>query len=330
MDPETKGNEQEQGQEQEPELTEEQAEAEFEAAFRRARGEEAPESDPPPTQGAEGGDGQASQDGGGEGSQESGGGEAGGDGEGEGEQPVLAGYTEQQIRDLLDKAQRVDELERQLQGTAGKVFGKFGEVQRALQELQQRRGTSQSDSQEERAAQITADKLKRLHDEYPDIAELLAGDLSEVMGSGNQAGQSVTPDQLDEMLNERMQQVQQPNVDSLVTQRVEERLLSFRHPDWREVANSEAFHQWQQSLPQAEREKLDATWDSDYIAQKLDEFKKAQQPSQESSSQQRSTSSKHDRLRNNVQPRGAANTDPPAMTDEQAFEFGFKRARGES
>lgn len=274
----------------EGELTEEQVETQFEAAFRRARGQEVPENDTA----AQGDDSVAEGE------------------EASDEEPVrIAGYTEGQLQELLAKAKKVDDLEQQLQGTTGKVFGKFGEVQRALQALQQR-DQSQSGDQG-RAAQVTADKLKRLNEEYPDIAEMLSQDLSETWG---QTGQSITPEQVDELVSRRLQQ-SQPDVGSLVEQKVEERLLSQRHPDFREVAQSEAFQSWAQQLPQGDQEKLASSWDSNYLAAKLDEFKQRNKPRQD----------RQGRLRSNVQPKGAARTDPPALSDEQAFERGFKKAR---
>lgn len=45
------------------------------------------------------------------------------------------------------------------------------------------------------------------------------------------------------------------------------------HPDWRDVVKAKEFRAWMETLPKSEKDRLNASWDPYYIAEKITEFK---------------------------------------------------------
>lgn len=216
---------------------------------------------------------------------------------------LIAGMTEDQLKELLEKAAEVDKLREQ----QAKVFGSLGSLKQSIDQLRnQPRPTAT-------AVQVTKEKLKRLSETFPEMAEMIAEDLNGVLAGGAPA--SVDPAQFEELveqkLSTKLQQTQQ---------QFEARVLSVMHPDWKTVVPSPEFNQWKQSLPEEVREELDSSWDAEFIGSKLSEFKDWK--SKTAASQQ----AKQRRLEAAIAPRGSAQ--PPAQSDDDAFIAGFKQARG--
>ena len=70
--------------------------------------------------------------------------------EDKGEEPLFAGFTESQLKNLLEKATRVESLEKELR----KTHGKIGELNGTLQEI---RGKKETPTHEAPAIQKTDD-----------------------------------------------------------------------------------------------------------------------------------------------------------------------------
>ena len=257
----------------------------FAAGFSEARGDEPPASEPAPepVQAEE----QAEQP------------AVEAEPEPEPQQNLIAGMTEDQLRAAILKANEVDHLKSQLD----KAFGKVGEVNRTLMQLQQRSSVN-----------LDKAKFKRLSEEFPEIAEMLASDLNDALGEVGGQSPAVDPEQFEKVVDERLIAMQQAQ---------ERRFLSRMHRDWESVVTSDEFKLWQQNvLPPEDAQVLATSWDSDFISDKLDEFKAWR------SKATAAKENKQKRLEQAVTPRGDTREPPTAQTEDEAFLAAFKSARG--
>lgn len=214
---------------------------------------------------------------------------------------LIAGLTEEQVKELLLKAGQVDELSGQLR----KAFGRLGEVNGEIQQLRQRGGVK-----------LSADKLKRLSAEYPELADALAEDLSGALEAGAPSGPAFDVNGFSNAVEQRLSAQQQQ-----MNQEIEKRLLTRAHRDWLDVVKSNDFQLWAtQVLPKEESTKLAETWDADFISDKLTEFKEFRDKSA------KTQQSKQKRLEAAVAPRGGAPTQA-IQSEEEAFAKAFKGVR---
>lgn len=215
---------------------------------------------------------------------------------------LIAGMTEEQVKELLQKAAEVDKL-REAQS---KVFGTLGAMRQAIEALRQQPQPTPA------AVQMTKDKLKRLSEMFPEMAEMLAEDLSGVLTAPVAA---IDPSQFEQAVQAKLDEQL-----SAQQRKFEAKVLSAMHPDWRQIVPSPEFAQWRSTLDPEVAAALDDSWDAEFIGAKLSEFKTWK--NQQAKSQQL----KVKRLEAAVTPKGSPK--PPAMTDDDAFIAGFKSARG--
>lgn len=210
------------------------------------------------------------------------------------EPQLFAGYTEAQIKEM---AATVESLKQREQ----KLFGSMGAMKQSIDALRNQPQAA--------IVQWSADKLKRLHAEYPELANLLSQDLGDMSTSGN-------PQQIEQMVEQRIQ----TSLDK-ASQAYEAKLLSLQHRDWRQVVAAEDFVGWKETLPADERAELDASWDSSLIGEKISQFKEWKSKTvQTKQTNQR-------RLEAAITPKGVTSA-KPAPTEMDAFMAGFKSVRG--
>lgn len=209
---------------------------------------------------------------------------------------LIAGYTEEQIKELVSTVDAMKQRE-------SKIFGSMGALRQTIDSLKSQPQASAP------SVNWSADKLKRMSAEFPELAAILAEDLNGMsVSSGN------------------------PNIEQLIDTRVkssldkssqayEAKLLTVQHRDWRQVVASDDFVGWKESLAPEEKAELDNSWDAEFIGGKLSQFKdwKAK------TSQSKQTNQR--RLEAAITPKGGA-SGKPASTDADAFLSGFKSVRG--
>jgi len=232
------------------------------------------------------------------------------------EAKILAGYSESELKSLLEKANKFDELSEKLTTAEDRMAGRYGEIQRTIKELQEKEGSTG------KGIKLTAEMLQRTSEEYPELAELIAEDLSEALGSSE-----LPDDDFDARLK--------PHVDELSSEfdrRLEARLLSHYRPNWIDEQKTDEFSQFKSQLSPKELETYETSWNADEINgyfKKFDEWKEQQaEKSQQADDENKaSKSEKSNRLAAAMVPRGAPATDH-APSDDDAFEAGFKTVRG--
>lgn len=63
----------------------------------------------------------------------------------------------------------------------------------------------------------------------------------------------------------------EPGADNFEDQA--KKVLDGLHPDWRDIVNTKEFRAWMETLPKAEKDRMNETWDPYFISEKLTEFK---------------------------------------------------------
>lgn len=216
-------------------------------------------------------------------------------------QPRLAQITEDQFKALMTKAEEVDQIRSDSKRQIDTLAGHLGGMKQLVEGLKQQRGG------------MTAGQLKRVAQDYPELAKALREDLREFGGA---AGQS-----LDMTEVERRAQaiVSQELPKELVKQEV--KILRLYHRDWVDVVRSPEFASWSRTLTPAEQQRL-AGNDGEFIADKISDFKARPKP--KTTAQASATSNtRQRRLEAAVSPRGAGGHAPaPAVEDD--FEAGFR------
>lgn len=188
---------------------------------------------------------------------------------------IFAGYTEDELKEALGQ---IPALRKSLDTTNGTYGARLAEQQKVIEELRQ--------SRQQTVGKLTSDKLSRLSQEFPEIAEMLAEDLSDYIGTGGSA--SFDPDQINEVVSARVNEVEARIIKK--EQELELRTLNRQHRDWREVAsytnhengqiswNNPQFGSFVNTLPVEEQTKLRTEWDADFIAEKISAFKETIKP----------------------------------------------------
>ncbi len=226
---------------------------------------------------------------------------------------LLAGFTEDQIKDLLAKAGQVDAIKQESEQRLRQVFGKLGEINSLVQQMQQSRGSG---------VKLAADKLTRLNAEFPEMAEMLAADLGEALSVPS--GAAFDPAQLDTLVAERL-----TAQEAKLNAEFEKRWLSRSHKDWQTVVKSPEFIGWEDTvLDQGMADLRGDSWDADFIAERLTEFKAWQaEQSVKKQAAEEARRNKQTRLEAAIAPQGAgAKTE--AINDDEAFLAGFRTVRG--
>lgn len=218
------------------------------------------------------------------------------------EEPMIGSFKESEFKALMAKAQKVDELEAAINGNQSKVFGKFGEMQRFINELKAA-PTGQP-------VNLSGAKLKRVTDAFPELAEALAEDLSELT-LASPAQSTFDSSELEQRFEQKVEEIRRES---------EQKLLSMRHRGWKETVKSDDFVLWKGTLPAEERQQLDNSWDAEYISDKLDSFNEWKS--------RPSTKQRNDkRLEAAVTPTGTPNTAPGLLPDIAGLNAGFNKIR---
>lgn len=209
----------------------------------------------------------------------------------------------EQMRDLLAK---VPDMERAHAATAAQLrqaFGKIGALQQTLQALQPKAADSQG------TRRIKAEALKRLSAQYgPELADALSHDLSEALGS--------LPPSHDDG---------RPSVDAqgmTADQRMEARLLTRDHPDWKVLPGTTDFRLWMAGLPAAVQREFEHTWDADYLSRVFSSYKAQRAAAVHRRGQHQA------RLDRAVPAPSGGAARQAVMPDAAGLQAGFNRVRG--
>lgn len=224
------------------------------------------------------------------------------------ETPVEAEVTEpeyvkaDEYRALQERLERLEAVPDQIR----RLDGRYGELHRAQQQMQTPK------------VQLSPEKFKRLSENFPELAEALAGDLSEALSPQQAAPVSpqFDPSQFEQVVNQRVSQATEG-----LNRQIQVLNLATRHNDWREVSASEGFQQWASKQPDDVRNALANSWDADFIAQQLSAYKSTIKQTAELPA----VSAKTKIIQAAVKPVGSRSAMPATDSEADAF---LRAARG--
>lgn len=183
--------------------------------------------------------------------------------------------TEAELREAL--SQQLEDFKAETKSKLDKAFGKFGAIQDSLSQVQQAR---QGDV-------FTPDKLKRVSEEFPELAALLAEDLTGILGSQQSVNGKVSA--FDEEAFKAKVREENANQLSDYERKLEIRALTRNHKDWQDVisfdqaedgsikwVNSE-FGKFVSGLPKETQDEITSSSDADFLSGHIDAFKSARQ-----------------------------------------------------
>lgn len=212
------------------------------------------------------------------------------------------GLTPEQLTAMLAKMPKIEEIEQMTSAEIRKIHGKFGELNRALLELQKNGQT-----QQQAKVNFNGASFKRMQAEFPEIAEILAEDFNNFGTADNT--------QSNEVIESRVAQVREE-----LSKDMQKSLLLIQHKDAPQLLVSDDYKVWKQTLPDEERVKLDDSWDAMYIGEKLTEYKNW------NAAKNSGTQERRDRLQRAITPRSTQVTlKPQAMTELDGFNMAFKK-----
>lgn len=212
------------------------------------------------------------------------------------------GVTPEQLTAMLAKMPKIEEVEQMTSAEIRKIHGKFGELNRALLELQKNGQT-----QQQAKVNFNGASFKRMQAEFPEIAEILAEDFNNFGTADNT--------QSNEVIESRVAQVREE-----LSKDMQKSLLLIQHKDAPQLLVSDDYKVWKQTLPDEERVKLDDSWDAMYIGEKLTEYKNWH------AAKNSGTQERRDRLQRAITPRSTQVTlKPQAMTELDGFNMAFKK-----
>ena len=218
--------------------------------------------------------------------------------------PEYVQLTKQELEELRSRAALIEEVRATQEKSFGTAFGKLGDVERRLKALSE--GTPVAEISQEEIDTLRADGF-----------EPLANALEKIRGIRSIAvGGAVDESKVEELVQQRI---------APAIQRMELRLLSKEHPDWKEIDADPAFPAWVRSKGDEFVQKLAAAsnaYDSETISQAMTEFK-AHRTAQAATRQRQEANANARRSRFDaaVTPRGTG-TAPPANPDDE-FDAGF-------
>ena len=217
------------------------------------------------------------------------------------EAPKFAQITETQFNDLMAKVAQIDDGKRQIDTLSGHLGG----MKQVVEGLKQQRKA------------LSPGQFKRVSAEYPELAEALQGDLSELAGG----------DPVD--IEQRVESAVDARVSAKAVE-FETKLLRFYHRDWDKVVVSQDFNAWKATLPADERIKLDHSNDGEYIADRLTEFKAVKaakdKTATEAAAKAQTSNSRQKRLEAAVPPRGTGGHSAGSSGVPNDFQAGWDSA----
>lgn len=218
---------------------------------------------------------------------------------------AFTGITEDEWKDVLAKANRYDELQERLTKTHDKAFGKIGQLEQQLREMETVRSQGTS--------AITKDTFKNVAEYFADeeFAEKLAEDLAGIQFGGQGNSNEFTA------FREEFEGYKQE---------AEKKILTVLHPDWKEIVVKPEFATWQTTLTdegKAELEQLQTSkWDGLQAAKAITGYKNWEIKKTESEAK------KKERLLSAVPAKGAGVTARTSTLDaEDAFNAGLNAVR---
>lgn len=205
--------------------------------------------------------------------------------------------------DILAKLSTLDDMKNFKELSAAetrKLHGKIGELNRDLQALKTTRN----------GAKFDATKLKRLSEDYPDLAEAFASDFSEMFDNKEQP-----PVDYEGKLAKAKEEIRDE-----IRKDMQKNLLLIQHADALDVFHTDEFNIWKQAQTAEVQAQLNDSWDANYLGKQITAFKDWQ------GKKNTGSNGRNELLKRALTPKGSQAAPPrgTAMTEEDGFNAAFK------
>lgn len=208
--------------------------------------------------------------------------------------------------ELQAKLDAFPEHQKATQENISKIHGKFGEMNRTMQQLQQQVASMNSGSGAK--FKINPEKLTRLTELLdPEVAKALAEDLSEAMEVGESGG-GANHEEVQALVSDAVNKA-----TSTMNQTMQVNLLNVMHKDWRDIHASQEFADYKATLKPEDQAEIDKSWDAQYLGDVFTNFKAWR--SEKNNTQQRNSM----RLANAIVPASKGSAVKGAVTEEDGF-----------
>lgn len=205
----------------------------------------------------------------------------------------FAGFTEDELKNLLARAAKVDELEAGLR----KAHGKIGELNGKLQEVAKAPAPAQQPKPE-------PDHISQVEEDYPDIAKYVR----ELVGKKEP----------EKEIPQQAQPEMQPESNGASAEMIQLALMDHLHKGWREKVQSQEFALWLAASGDDVRNAYQTAATAESLGGIVSNYDAWQ-----AKKGQRSQSA-NQRLEQAMTPQGSAGKPKTAPTPEDAFQAGFK------
>lgn len=196
---------------------------------------------------------------------------------------VVPGLTQDELNQLKEQAALVPKLQKALDTTNGTYGGKIAALEKMIAGIQ-----SQPTKAEVRTPRkISAEDFKNLANDFPELAEKLAQDLSGVMSREEGAGASESVDKIRAEFEEKLAERDREAIERSVKR------LKKLHPDYQDIAKYDlteqglaqfkdpAFGHWLSQQPDETRDIVFNSNDADDVSDVLSAYKQSLKPVQQ-------------------------------------------------
>ena len=197
---------------------------------------------------------------------------------------IVPGFTQDELNQLKEQAALVPKLQKALDTTNGTYGGKIAALERIITELK-----SQPAKAEVKVnRKISTEDLKNLADNFPELAEHLAQDLSGIINRDEDSiGSNETVEKIRAEFEERLAQRDREAIER------SERRLKKLHPDYLDIAKYDiteqglakfkdpAFGQWLSQQDESTQDIVFNSNDADEVSDVLSAYKQSLKPVQQ-------------------------------------------------
>ena len=238
---------------------------------------------------------------------------------------VIPGYTAEEVKATLAK------LQKSVDTTAGTLGSRLAEQQKLIDELKAQK--AEQDKQvlqvQAQAAELSPDQLSGLKEQFPELAEILAKDLSKIIKPQSAPDLAPIEQKYEQRYDELRQAMNQEKVQ------MGRQMLEWMHPDWQDVASygqneqgliqfkDSKFHNWLLTQTEDVQQEVINGENAFRIAKHISSYKESLKPKEEEVRQQKKTN-----LEKSLQPKGIPVTHSHASLDEEEEAFLAELQRG--
>lgn len=226
--------------------------------------------------------------------------------------PEFVTITPDQWNSVQSGLAELADLKRGTRAEFDKLGGKYGEINRAIQ-------------QRPAGMKFSKEALSEIESEYPDLGAKLKALFTEA-GEAPAPAAAINPDEIERRVQERLRP-ELDRINQLAIQQVDYGMKSY-HRDWKQVVASPDFETWRKSLPEAEAMQTLQSDDVDFAAGQIDKFKAHRQTLAEKAAADAARKARQQngakRLEAAITPQGTAKTGAPTKTEHDYFRDGFK------